>query len=162
MADINITSKYLNQDKREAEAITVTLPAVANIGGGRTNKSPTYNKYGDKHIAYVVPKDSIIQKIYLDVEEAFPAGSVVVVNVGGTEAIAVTQVLTAQAFVVSATEDLVARANTTIDITVTGGGSAGADILTGKLNVIVETIPYKEKNGRYSSYAHANDATQAR
>jgi len=162
MANVNITSRHLNQDKREAEAITVELPAVSNQGGGRTNKGPVYYKYGDVHQAYVVPANSIIQKVYLNIEEAFPASSVVVVNVAGTEFIAVTQSVATVAFVVSATEDVLSATPGLIDITVTGGGTAGDDIIAGRLSVVVETIPYKEKNGRYSSYAHDNDNTQAR
>jgi len=162
MATINTTSRHLNQDKRYGEAITVAQPAVQNKGGGRTNLGPTYYKYGDTQEAYVIPANSIVQKIYLNVTEAFPAGSVVVVNVAGQEAIAVTQSVAAVAFVKSTLEDVLVTDPSKITITITGGGTAGDDITSGNLYVVAETIPFLEKNGRYSSFPHSNDTTQAR
>jgi len=154
----NTTSKYLNQDKRESEAITVTLPAVSNIGGGRAQRSPVYNQFAEEYVAYVVPAGSIVQKAYVIIEEAMPAGALLEVTVGGT--VVATGVLAdAVAMTVAGTEDLWFPNDTNIKMVVTGGTG---DILTGIAKVVVETIPYNEKNGRYSSFPHANDHKQAR
>lgn len=158
MADVNITSKYLNQDKREAEAITVTLPAVSNVGGGRSQRSPVYNQFGDVHTAYVVPAGSIIQKNYLIVEEAFPAGALGKVSVNGVVVHTAIN-LAVVGMTTSITEDLYVPVDATVAVTVSGGTG---DILTGLLKSVTETIPFNEKNGRYSSYPHSNDHTQSR
>jgi len=154
----NISSKYLNQDKRETEAITVSLPAVANVGGGRTQAAVTYNQFGEEYIAYVIPGPSILKKFYLVVEEAFPASAVVAVTVNGVAAFAATA-LDVTGLTTSTSEDFLATSNATVSITVTGGTG---DITTGLLRVVTDTVPYLEKNGRYGSYPHANDNTQAR
>jgi len=159
MADVNITSRYLNQDKREGEAITVSLPAVSNVGGGRTQKSPVYNQFGDLHIAYVIPNNSITQKTYLVIEEAFPAGATISVNtIAGAQLFSGVDA-TVLGLTVATLEDELFIETDAIRITVDGGTG---DILTGLARVVTETIPYLEKNGRYSSFPHANDHTQSR
>jgi len=159
MADVNITSKWLNQDKRESEAITVTLPSVAQMGGGRTNRLDVYNQFGDVHAAYVVPAGSIVQKAYLIIEEAFPAGALIEATIAGATVLFTAIDATVVGLTVGTTEDLLYLNDTNIAITVSGGTG---DITTGVAKVVVETIPFNEKNGRYSSFPHANDHKQSR
>ena len=147
----NITSKYLNQDKREAEALTVTLPSVANVGGGRTQAAVTYNQFGEEYISYTVPGPAVLKKFYLVVEEAFPAGSTVEVLMGGTT-IFTSAAVTSTGITVSTSEDQLTTNNNNISITVNGGTG---DITTGLLRIVVDTVPYLEKNGRYGSYGQS-------
>ena len=154
----NITSKYLNQDKRESEAVTVTLPAVSNVGGGRTQQPITYNQFGEDYVSYTIPKNTILKKFYLIVEEAFPASAEVAVTVNGVAAFSAVA-LDVTGLTTSTSEDFLADSNATVNITVTGGTG---DITTGILRVVTDIVSYSEKNGRYASYAHTNDNTQAR
>ena len=159
MATINVSSRHLNQNKREAEAITVTYPSVSNQGGGRgSNSGVTYYQFGDDLTAYVVPANSIIQKVYLIVEEAFAASAKVTVKVGSTSMFAAVAA-DATGMTTSATQDILSEAVSTVTATFSGGTG---DLVKGKCRVVIETIPFLEGNGRYSSYPHANDDTQSR
>jgi len=142
----SITAKFLNQDKRETEALTVTLPAVLDEGGGRNQSAPTYMQGGEDYIASVGPKESIIGKSYLVVEEAFPAGALVTVSLGATVLFTGVAV-SATGITISTVEDVLFLTGS--DMTITVSGVTG-DITTGKLAVITNYVPYTVKNGRYS------------
>ncbi len=145
---ITITEQFLNQDKRETEAITVTLPAVLDEGGGRTNAAPTYVVVAEEYLAAVAPKQSIVGKSYLVVEEAFPAGMLATVSIGGVALFTAVSVAAA-GIAVSAVEDELLLAGGDVSITITHATVTG-NIETGKLKVVNSYIPYTVKNGRYS------------
>jgi len=84
MATVNLTNRYLNENKRYREDVVVTLPAVLNEGGGRNQSLPEYIQGSDDLISNVIEADTIIQKAYLIVDEAFPAGALLAVDAAGT------------------------------------------------------------------------------
>jgi len=143
----SITSAYLNQDKRETEALTITLPSVLNDGGGRLNADPTYLQSGEDYVASVIPNECIISQTYLVVDEAFPTGAKVTVSVAGTEMFKDVAV-DALGLTISTETDKFMKAGGDVKITVTSGSG---DVKVGKLMVISNCISYAVKNGRYST-----------
>lgn len=149
MATVNITNQYLNKDKREHESVSVTLPAMLQTNGGRTNPNPVYVQYADAHVAGVVPAQVITGKAYLVIEEVFPAGTTITVaGPGGTLFSAVAG--TALGVTVSSVVDQLALTAGNITITV-GHVSATGNVTTGKCKVVLDYIPYNVKNGRYAA-----------
>ncbi|MCI4437401.1 MAG: hypothetical protein JHC33_11400 [Ignisphaera sp.] len=148
MATVNFTGQFLNKDKREHEAVVVTLPALLAPNGGRTNPNPTYVQVADVMRASVLPKECIIGKCYLIVEEAFPAGMTVTVTVGGTAMHSDVSVA-ATGITVSSAVDKLIIAGGDVDISI-GHATVTGNVTTGKLRVVVDTIPYTVKNGRYA------------
>jgi hypothetical protein len=141
----SITSKFLNQMKRETEALAVTVPALLNEGGGRTNAAPEYVQGGVAYTAAVAPKEAITGKTYLLVEEAFPATTTVTITIGGT-AVFTDAPVSSTGLTVSTVEDMLLLAGSDVSVTVSGTG----DVTTGKLQVITNYTPYTVKNGRYT------------
>lgn len=147
MANINITGQFLNKDKREHEALVVTVPAVIEPASGRTNAAPKYIQANDTLTASVVTANSILGKSYLVIEEAFPAGTTITVT--GYGATLFTAVVgTATGITTSTAVDKLATAGG--DVVVSILNATPGDILTGKVRVVLDTIPYNVKNGRYS------------
>ena len=145
---VAITHDYLNQAKREAEALTVTLPSLLREGGGRAGTPPLYVQYGESYVASVVVKNSIAQKFYLVVEEAFPTGTTVDVSVGSTQVFADLAVDTTGANV-STTEDVYFPTGEDVTITVKHASNTG-NVTVGKLKVVTPYVPFDVKNGRYA------------
>ena len=147
MATVNITNRFLNENKRYDEAVVVTVPSVLQHGGGRSQVDPIYVQGGDDLVASVIEADSIIPKAYLLVDEAFPAGALVTVTVGGVayftdvfgDAIGIT---------VSAVED--GYYADKADVTVVVSGVAG-DVMTGLARVVLDTIHPSLNNGQYAN-----------
>jgi hypothetical protein len=147
MANINITGQFLNKDKREHEAIVVTVPAVIVPTSGRTNAAPQYIQANDTLTASIVPEKSIMGKAYLVIEEAFPAGTTITVTgYGATLFNAV--VGTATGLTISTIVDKLMT--TGGDVVVSILNATPGNILTGKVKVVIDTIPFNVKNGRYS------------
>ena len=142
----SITTRFLNQDKRESEALTVTLPAVLDEGGGRLQSAPSYAQFGEAYTASVAPKESILGKTYLIVEEAFEALSTVTVTIGGV-AMFTGVAISATGITVSAAEDALLLAGGDVVITLNVGTG---DATVGKLKVVTNYTPYTVKNGRFS------------
>lgn len=148
MAAVNISGQFLNKDKREHEAVVVTLPAKLSTNGGRTNPNPVYVQYADTNVASVLPAEIITGKSYLVVEEAFPAGTTATVTVGGSAAFTAVSVATT-GITVSALLDQLELTATDVVITI-GHVSSTGNVTTGKLRVVTDYIPYTVKNGRYA------------
>ncbi|MCI4435352.1 MAG: hypothetical protein JHC33_00895 [Ignisphaera sp.] len=148
MATVNISGQFLNAEKREHEAVVVTLPALLSPNGGRANPNPTYLQVADVMTANVLPKEVITGKVYLLVEEAFPAGMTATVTVGGTTTNTAVSVAAA-GLTASASVDLLKANGGTVTVTINHATVTG-NITTGKLRVIVDTIPYTVRNGRYA------------
>ena len=147
MADINITSRHLNQDKRTAEALVVTVPAIAQERGGRTLQPPLYYQFGDKLIATVLTPGTLVQKSYIVIEEAFPSGATVTVTVNGT-AVFTDAAIDAKGTLVSTTEDQYVETGGTVEIVINGGTG---DITVGKLKVVSEILSTNISNGNYAN-----------
>lgn len=151
MATINVKNLFLNENKRYREDVVVTLPAVLNQGGGRSNATPTYMKVADVHVAEVVEADTIVQKAYLIVDEAFAANSVLAATVGTTAIFAGADLATA-GLVVSTTVDELVTAKSSVTATVTGTGlTAGDDITVGKFRIVLATEHPSLNNGQYAN-----------
>jgi hypothetical protein len=147
MANINITGQFLNKDKREHESLVVTVPAVIVPTSGRTNAAPQYIQANDTLTASIVPEKSIMGKAYLVIEEAFPAGTTITVTgYGATLFNAV--VGTATGLTISTIVDKLMT--TGGDVVVSILNATPGNILTGKVKVVIDTIPFNVKNGRYS------------
>jgi len=142
----SITTKFLNPDKRESEALTVTLPAILDEGGGRLQAAPSYAQFGEDYVASVAPKESILGKSYLLVEEAFEALATVTVTIGGV-ALFTDVLVSSTGLTVSAAEDELLLAGGDVVITL---GVGSGDATVGKLKVVTNYTPYTVKNGRYS------------
>jgi len=135
MATVNLTNRYLNENKRYREDVVVTLPAVLNEGGGRNQSLPEYIQGSDDLIAHVVEADTIVQKAYLIVDEAFPAGALLAVDVAGTAMFTAVD-LTAVGLTASATEDLYVPNKESVEAVITG---IVGDVTTGKARIVLAT-----------------------
>ncbi len=147
MATVNVTNMFENENKRYAEAVVVTLPSVLKSGGGRSQADPIYIQGGDALTAAVVETDTLVKKAYINVIEAFPAGAIVSVDIAGTAFFSGVD-LTATGITVSAFEDQYFAKKQTITTTVTG---VTGDVLTGKLEIILDTIHPSLNNGQYAN-----------
>jgi len=142
----SITAKFLNQEKRESEALTVTLPAILDEGGGRTNAAVSYAQFGEDYSAAVSPKESVLGKSYLIVEEAFAATATVTVTLNG-ESLFTDAPISSTGMVTSTAEDVLLLTAGEMVITL---GTLTGDALVGKLKIVNNYTPYTVKNGRYS------------
>ncbi len=144
---VDITSRFLNQDKRESEIVTVTLPSVLQSGGGRSQAQPIYIQGGDALTAAVVEDDTIVTKAYLIVDEAFPAGAELAVDIAGTAMFGGVD-LTATGLTVSAVEDAYFANGQTVTSTITG---ITGDVTTGKARIVLATEHPSIANGRFAA-----------
>lgn len=147
MANINVTGQFNNKEKREHEALVVTVPAVIVPTSGRTNAAPQYIQANDTATASVVPAKSIMGKAYLVIEEAFPTGTTITVTAYGFTIFSAI-VATSTGLTISATVDKLMT--TGGDVVVSVLNLTAGNILTGKVKVVIDTIPYTVKNGRFS------------
>ncbi len=143
----DVTQRFLNQDKREQEAVVMTIPAILKEGGGRTQSSPTYLQGGEALTAQVIEEDTIVTKAYIVVDEAFPTGALLNVNIAGTDFFIGVDG-TATGLTVSTTEDQLFANPQTITVSIAG---ITGDITTGKARVLLETMHGSIRNGRYAN-----------
>ena len=147
MATTNITERFLNQDKRYAEDVVVTVPAVLQQGGGRSNALPVYLQGGDAVTAQVIEAGTLIKKAYLIVDEAFPTGALIQVDIAGTQYF-MNGVGDTTGLTVSTEEDVWLMNSQTVTISVTG---VTGDITTGKMRVVFDVAHPDLKNGQYAN-----------
>ena len=146
---INVTNRFLNQDKRYSEAIVMTCPAIIDEGSQRANIGPTYIKSGDAWTAQTIERDTIIQKVYIIIDEAFPSGATISVDIAGT-AYLTDVAADATGLTVSTTEDVLIKNPQTITVGITSG-STGTEVQTGVARVVVDTVHPSLKNGQYAA-----------
>ena len=146
MADINIATRHLNDQKRVAEAVVMTVPAIAQENGGRLSAPPIYYQYGDNLIGPQCGPNTIIKSAILVVREPFPTGTTVSVTFGGT-ALFTDTVVDAKAIVVSTVENLYVEIGGTLEATLSGGTG---DITVGELEVILDVISANLTSGSYN------------
>ena len=149
MGTVNITNRYNNQDKRFAEAVVMTLPAQLEDGGARLTTPPVYIQYGDAQTAALVEPDTIIKGAYLVIDEAFPAGTTVDVDIAGTAYFTGVDV-TATGLTVSTETNNFLKNGQTITVTFSGGSG---DVTTGVARVVLDTVSPSLKNGNYAAWA---------
>ena len=147
MATVNITNRFLNENKAYAEAVVVTVPAVLSQGGGRSQADPVYVQGGDALTAGVVEAQTILKKAYLIVDEAFPAGATLDVDIAGT-AMFTSADLTATGLVVSTIVDQYFANKQTVTSVVAG---ITGDVTTGKFRIVLDAVHPDLKNGQYAS-----------
>ncbi len=146
MATVNITARYVNQQKRYAESVVVTVPAMLEAGGGRTNSEPTYIQGGDAITAAVIEPNTLIKKLYVQIDEAFPAGALINVNIAGVDYIVGADGATT-GLVVSTEEDNFLKNGQTVTTSITG---VSGDVTTGLLRIMIDTLSPNLKNGNYA------------
>jgi len=147
MATINITDKFLNQNKRYSESVVVTVPSVIAQGGGRSQAQPIFIQGGDALTASVIEANTLIKSVYLNVTEAFPAGATLNVDIAGVQYF-VAVAGDAVSFTVSTETDNLLRNAQTVTISVTG---VTGDVTTGRAEVIFDVIHSDLKNGQFTS-----------
>jgi len=145
MAIVNIVNRHLNNQKREAEAIVVTVPAIAQENGGRVMTPPVYYQYGDTLVGPTIGPNTIIQKAYLVVREAFPTGATATVKVGNTE-VFTDLAIDAKVVSVSTHEDMFSEVGMGIEVVISGGTG---DITVGEFEVVLEILSCNIKKGSY-------------
>lgn len=75
MATVNLSSKFENNLRRTSGVGVATLCAVVGDTGARLTSAPSYALAADDYIAYCIPADSIVTKIFFVVDEVFAAGA---------------------------------------------------------------------------------------
>jgi len=147
MAVVNITNRFLNENKRYTEAVVVTIPAILNQGGGRSQALPEYIQGGDSLTAQVIEEEVILKKSYVIVDEAFPAGALLAVDIAGTTMFTGVD-LTATGLVVSTQEDLYLAKGQTVTSVVSG---ITGDVTTGKLRIVSDAVYTDLNSGQYAN-----------
>jgi ABC-type Fe3+/spermidine/putrescine transport system ATPase subunit len=145
---VGITARFGNQDKREACALAMTCPAMIEEAGHRTGTPPKYITSGDAWTAQIVGPDTIVKKAYIVVDEAFPAGTTVSVDIAGTTLFTDVAVDT-KGLTVSGTEDLYFENLQTISVNIVNG-AAGTAITEGVLRVVLDADNPGVRTGSYA------------
>ena len=146
MATIDITSRFLNQNKVEAEGLVVTVPAILQTGGGRSNAQPTYIQGGDALTASIISEDTLIKGAYLQIDEAFPTGAEINVDIAGTQYFVATAGDATGFSVSTETNNFLANPQT-VTISITG---VTGDVTTGKARVMLDVFHPNIKNGQFA------------
>ena len=134
MAKIDVTNRFLNENKRYEEGVVVTIPSVLQHGGGRSNADPVYLQGGDEIVAQVIEEDTIIKKAYIIIDEAFPSGASIAVNVGTDVALTAIDGTTVAMTASSTFEDEYYADKAEVKVVVSG---ITGDVLTGKARVVL-------------------------
>ena len=146
MASIDLTNRYTNQQKRFAEAVAMVIPSQLEEGGSRLATPPVYIDFADSVKASIIEADTLVKKAYLIIDEAFPAGATITVDIAGTTYFAAAPL--DGGLVVSAIEDQHFVNGQTI--TCTFGGGSGA-IMTGVARIVLDSVSPRLKNGNYAA-----------
>jgi hypothetical protein len=146
---VNVTNRFLNQDKRYTEAVVTTCPAMLDEGGQRTGTPPTYIKSGDAWTAATVEADTIVTKAYLIIDEAFPSGATLSVDIAG-DAYFSAVAADSTGIQVSTMVDQYYKSGQTVTVGITSG-TAGSNVTEGLARVVFETIHPNLKNGQYAA-----------
>jgi len=147
MATIDITAKFLNQNKRYSEAVVVTVPSVLSQGGGRSQAQPIYIQGGDALTAQVIEANTMIKHAYLIVDEAFPAGAAINVDIAGAQYFVAIDG-TSTGMTVSTTENAWLAKNQTVTVSITG---VTGDVTTGKARVVFDVVHPELANGQFAN-----------
>jgi len=149
MGYVNVTNRFNNQDKRYSESVVMTCPAQLDEGGQRVSTPPTYIKSGDAWTSATVSPGTIIKRVYLIIDEAFPAGTTLSVDIAGTAYFTDVDGA-ATGITVSTTEDVYLKLGQTITTGVING-TTGSEIASGVCRVVLDVVSPNLKNGQYAA-----------
>jgi hypothetical protein len=144
----NVTNLFNNQDKRFAEAVVMTCPAMISEGSHRTGQGPVYIQSGDAWTAAIIEGDSILKRAYLVIDEAFPAGATLDVDIAGT-AYFTNVAADSEGLTVSVVEDNLLKNGQTITVSI-ASGAAGTDVTEGVCRIVIDSVSPSLKNGNYA------------
>ena len=147
-AFISIGERFNNRDKRFAESVVMTVPALYEEGSPRTGLGDKYITSGDSMTAQIIEPGTILKKLYLIVDEAFPVGTELSVDIAGTTYLSAVDGA-ATGLTVSTTEDVLLNNKQTISVLVVNGPE-GTEITTGVARVVVDSVSTNLKNGNYA------------
>ena len=148
MAYVGIADKWQNRDKREAELVVVTLDSLFKEGKGN-READEYITSWDGYSADVIEPDTIIQRAYCIIDEQFPSGAELGVDIGGTAFFAHAPGLDGSNMLISAVEDVLFKNAQTVTITVELPG-APQPVTQGKLRIVLEVLHPSIGNGNYA------------
>ena len=145
---ISIADRFNNRDKRYAESVVMTCPAVYDEGSPRTGSGDKTITSGDAYTAAIVEPNTIVKGAYLIIDEAFPTGATISVDIAGTSYF--TDVAAdSVGMTVSTLENQFLRNGQTISVMVVNG-AAGTPIAEGVARVVLDTVSTNLKNGNYA------------
>jgi len=144
---LNITNRYNNQDKRYADSVVMTLPSKLEEGGVRLSTPEVYMQFGDAYTAAIVEKDTIVKEAFLIIDEPFPAGTLLAVDIAGTQFFNGVDA-TVKGLTVSLEFDQYFENGQTITVAPTGGTG---DVTTGLARVVLDTVSNSISNGNYAA-----------
>ena len=145
---ISIGERFNNRDKRFAESVVMTVPALYEEGSPRTGTGDKYITSGDSMTAQIIEAGTIIKKLYLVIDEAFDAGATISVEIAGTTYINAAPA-DAAGLTVSTTEDVLLNNKQTVTVLVVNGPE-GTQITSGVARVVIDSVSTLLKNGNYA------------
>ena len=148
---VDVTTRFLNQDKRYTESVVVTLPAILKTGGGRSNAKPEHIMLNDALTAQVIEADTAIMKAYVIVDEAFKSGTKLAVDIAGTAMFNGVDV-SSTGLSVSAVEDAYfAKGQTVTSVISHDVDIPGTPVSYGKVRVVLAVVHPSLKNGQFAN-----------
>jgi hypothetical protein len=144
MASVSITRKFLNNAKRTVEAGVATLPAVLGVSGDRSSRVEDKVLTGNTYTALCIPERAVIQAVYLNITEAFDAGTTLTAVLNSDDTALFTTVdATVVGLTKSTAEDILT--------TVKDGAkfSVNQNVTQGNAEVIFVYAALDNKNGNY-------------
>ena len=150
MAFVSVADRWNNRQKRDVEAVVVTLDHLLDEGKG-TREAPEYIMSWDGYTADVIDADTIIKNVYCIVDECFPTGAALSVDIGGTAFYASVSGLDSCTGnpIVSSVENVYFANGQTVTISVELTGNP-QPITQGKLRLVVETVRPGVTSGSYA------------
>ncbi len=141
----NLSHLFENNLRKASEVGVVCLPAMLSTGGDRLGQAAEYVKAGENYIAYTIPADSIVSKVYFIVDEAFAAGTTAAIATlkGIPTVVAAALDLATVGASVSAASDLYFDAADGFSITLNQASQVG------KVRVVAEFISASTNTGMY-------------
>ena len=145
MAVVNLSAQFENNLRRISGVGVAALCAEVSDSGDRLGQGIVYAAAADDYIAYCIPKDSIVTKIFFIVDEAFDAATTCEIStiVDDTQLVAALNLAVVGASV-SAVVD------THFDATDGVKFELSQDVTKGKVRVAVEYISLETNNGIYT------------
>jgi len=141
----SITGSFQNNLRNVAEVVSVTLPAELEGANYRLGLDPQFAVAGEVYQALVIPKNSIMKKFYLVVEDGMTGTATVALSNGGT-AIFTNVAITAKGISVSTEVDLFTDTTEGFDITLSDNQVSGAN---GQIKVVCDFAAIDTNNGIY-------------
>ena len=142
---VSITGQFQNNLRNVAEVLSVQLPAELVPANFRLGLDPQFALASETYQALVVPKNSIMKKFYLIVEEGMTGTASVSLSNGGTPIFTDVD-LTLKSITVSTEVDLFTDTQEGFDITLSTDQVEGAN---GSLRMVCDFAAVDTNNGIY-------------